>query len=201
MKPKKFRSNGGQKHFQWPPSRSWDVLNKYRGYRERSPERIPIQDRHFRYSWNDTKYETHTPQQTYVHVGRTYNIRRWYASYATRTSLIRRRYEKRVDNTPRIRHTYATHTIRKVRRSYMYYMVTRHKLRCEWRIRIIRYVLTAYLLRCYGVCVTYTWRIGDVTCVPRIYKCAQRSTSAYEEYELRVADYELSILTKVWKQW
>ena len=62
------------------------------------------------------------------------------------------------------------------------------------------YVATAYLprfFRMYYVCVTYVRRIGPATYVLRIFKCThkKRSTSAYEEYELRIEEYELRMLT------
>ena len=64
------------------------------------------------------------------------------------------------------------------------------------------YVSTAYLPRCfrmYYVCVTYVRRIGPATYVLRIFKCThkKRSTSAYEEYGLRIEEYELRMLTYV----
>ena len=64
------------------------------------------------------------------------------------------------------------------------------------------YVSTAYLQRCfrmYDVCVTYVRRIGTTTYVLRIFKCPhkKRSTSAYDEYELRIEEYELRMLTYV----
>ena len=66
------------------------------------------------------------------------------------------------------------------------------------------YVSTVYLLRCfrmYHVCVTYVRRIGLATYV-RGYEflsahIKKRSTSAYEEYELRIVEYELRMLTYV----
>ena len=65
------------------------------------------------------------------------------------------------------------------------------------------YVSAAYLPRCfrmYRVCVTYVRRIGPATYVLRIFKCTQkkkRSSSAYEEYELRIEEYQLRMLTYV----
>ena len=62
------------------------------------------------------------------------------------------------------------------------------------------YVSTTYLPRCfrmYHVCVTYVRRIGPATYVLRIFKCThkKRSTSAYEEYEPHIEEYELRMPT------
>ena len=59
-----------------------------------------------------------------------------------------------------------------------------------------------YLPRCfrmYQVCVTYVRRIVPAIYVLRIFKCTHKksSTSAYEEYELRIKEYELCMLTYV----
>ena len=64
------------------------------------------------------------------------------------------------------------------------------------------YVSTAYLSRCfrmYHVCVTYVRRIGPATYVLRIFKCShkKRNTPAYEEYELRIEESEIRMLTYV----
>ena len=69
-----------------------------------------------------------------------------------------------------------------------------------WRIRCMSYVSTAYLPRCfrmYHVYVTYVQRIGPARYVLRIFKCThkKRSTSAYEEYERRIEEFELRMLT------
>ena len=56
------------------------------------------------------------------------------------------------------------------------------------------YVSTAYhVCIMYHVYVTYVLRIGPATYVLRIFKCThkKRSTSAYEEYELRIEEYQL----------
>ena len=66
----------------------------------------------------------------------------------------------------------------------------------------MRYVSMAHLPRCfhmYDVCMTYVRRIGPATYVLRIFKFThiKRSTSAYVEYELRIEEYELRMLTYV----
>ena len=69
----------------------------------------------------------------------------------------------------------------------------------EYELRIVS---TAYLPRCfrrYDVCVTYVRRIGPATYVLRICSAyiKKRSTSAYEEYEVCIEEYELRVLTYV----
>ena len=69
-------------------------------------------------------------------------------------------------------------------------------------MRSMSYVYTAYLPRCfrmYRICVTYVRCIGPATYVLRIFKWIHknRSTSACEEYELRIEEYELRMLTYV----
>ena len=64
------------------------------------------------------------------------------------------------------------------------------------------YVSTAYLPRCfrmYDACVTYLRRIRPAMYVLRILSAhiKKRSTSAYEEYELRIEEYKLRMLTYV----
>ena len=76
----------------------------------------------------------------------------------------------------------------------------------KWHVNCdVRVAYQEYEQRIYGVpatlhvCVTYVRRIGPATYVLRIFKCThkKRSTSAYEEYELRIEEYELLMLTYV----
>ena len=71
-------------------------------------------------------------------------------------------------------------------------------------MRSMSYVSKAYLPRCFRmdhvhVCVTYVRRIGPATYMILIFKYThkKRSASAYEEYELRIKEYELHMLTYV----
>ena len=71
-----------------------------------------------------------------------------------------------------------------------------------WRMKTMSYVSTAYLPHCfrmYHICVAYVRRIDPATYVLRIFKRThkKRSTSAYEEYELRIEEYEPRMLTYV----
>ena len=105
-----------------------------------------------------------------------------------------RRYEKTFEDTPHIRsryERYAVHTSR------LRGMLTATYV---WRIRSMSYVSTPYLPRCfrmYHVCMTYVRRIEPATYVLRILSAhiKKRSTSAYEDYELRIEEYELRMPT------
>ena len=66
----------------------------------------------------------------------------------------------------------------------------------EYELRIYDVPVT---LRSYVRRVTYGRRIGPATYVLQIFKCThkKRSTSVYEEYVLRIEEYELCMLTYV----
>ena len=67
----------------------------------------------------------------------------------------------------------------------------------ELRIYGVSAALLSYVPRMCDVCTAY--RTCHIRQRLRIFKCThkKRSTSAYEEYELRIVEYELRMLTYV----